>query len=343
MRILIPAFLPLLASTLCAQTTVSLVAATPIAALTSIGGGTSTTFDGKPSGQAIGSYPNSIGLSTSQTVGSNYASAHTICHPSGGYQGSAGFNFFERAYARGSATESAGSSASASSAGATFGGHSVLATFSAAHGTVGRITISWRNNVPATGSASMAIDIGNDGVVEFAQSQAQEISVPYTFGASGQIQVLVTNECRSTGDGTTSTVYTWTELYVHFRPDLTATSTFTPYGQGCSGVTLSATDLVVGNQRTLFMLGTNCFPNSVVVVAFGHDQMNLPLLQGCSLLCNAEWLMLASSDAAGNATLAQTFPATTVGTVFSQFLPLMDSGGALVITASNGVRIDLVH
>jgi hypothetical protein len=324
------------------QTTVSLQAATPIAAMTSASGGT-TSFQGIPQGQPIGSAPQNVFLTTSQNVAGSYLSATTIIYPTTGYQGGAGFNFFERANARGAANEAAGTSASATQTGAVLGAHAVLAVFSAPPTTQGHIRVSFRNNAAVSGGTTGAsVDVGNDGVFEVNQANPGEFSLPYTFGASGQVTVRVGNLCSSNGNGTSSMIYTWTELWVGFQPDLTATCTFTNYGQGCAGVQAAGNQLVVGNQRTIFMLATGCFPSSPTIVAHGSQQIALPLPAGCALLCNAEGLALALADAAGNATWSWTTPVTTLGTTHVQFLPIADQGGALVLRSSNGVRIDLV-
>lgn len=320
-----------------AQTTLSLAAATPIAAVTSAAGG-ATTFQGIAQGQPIGSSPNQVFLSTSQSA-NGYLSATTIVYPTVGYQGGAGFNFFERAYAAGNPGNAAGSSASTSASGATFGPHAVLATFQAAPGTVGNIRVSWRNNDVAAGTANAIVDIGNDGIAEVNQAAPQEFSFPFTFPASGQVVVRVANECRSTGTGTSMAEYTWTEMWVGFQPDLTATCTISSYGQGCAGAMAAGNQIVVGNTRNLFVLATGCFPSGPVIVATGSAQLNLPLLNNCALLCNAETLAITTADAAGNATANWSIPTTALGTTHVQFLPLADQGGALVIRATNGVRV----
>ena len=337
--------LPLLAGCLfasvplAAQTTVALAAATPIAALTSTTAG-GTTFQGVAQGAPIGASPTNLLLMTSQSPTGSYTSATTICYPTLGFQGGAGFNFFERAYARGTAADTAGTSASAAQAGATFGAHAVLATFSAPSGTAGRITVSYRRSAVNGGIASAAIDVGNDGTAEFAQSNAGTFHLPYTFGPSGQVAVRVTNECQSAGNGTANTLYTWTEISVALQPDLTATCTISNYGQGCAGAQAAGTQLVVGNTRTIVVLATGCFPNSVAIVASGSQQVGLTLPGGCSLLCNAEGIALAISDAAGNATSTWSIPTTLVGTQYLQFLPIADVGGSLVIRATNGVKVE---
>lgn len=322
------------------QATVTLAAATPIAAMTR---GAADTFQGVPQGQVIGTSPTNLFLTTSQSPTGAYLSATTICYPTQSYQGSAGFNFFERAYARGASTDVAGSSASTAAAGGTFGPHAVLANFQAAPGTAGRLVVSFRRSAANGGTASAAIDVGNDGTTEFAATTGQQWSTAYTFGPSGQLAVRVANECSSFGASATTTMYTWTELSVTFQPDRTATCTITSYGQGCGGVQAAGTELVVGNTRTVVVLATGCFPNGVALVATGSQQLGLSLPGGCSLLCNAEGVAVVSSDAGGNATATWSLPTTVVGTTYVQFLPLADVNGNLVLRASNGVEVACVR
>lgn len=329
----------LLAASLSAQTTVSLTAATPIATMTS---SAAQTFAVTPQGTSIGPSPNQIFQNSSQSPSPNWLTATTIIYPTLGFNGGAGFNFFERATTRGAVGDSSGTSQSAAAGSATFGGHGVLATFAAAPGTAGNLVISWRNNlatVGANGTANCRIDIDNDGSFEVSQAAQQNFTFPYTIGASGTVDVLVENECRSDGDGQGTNVYTWTELYVSFQPDQTAQCSFTNYGQGCAGAQLAGNELVVGNTRTVFMLGTGCFASSPVVVVIGSQQVGLPLLNGCSLLSNADSLQLVSADAGGNATVSWNLPVTAVGTTFVQFLPIANVGGLLAIRASNGVQL----
>ena len=334
----IPVLCLLVGAALPAQTTLTLSAATPIASMTAIGGGPST-FAVVPMGQAIGAYPNNVFQSTSQSPGGSYLSATTIIYPTQGYQGGAGFNFFERANVRGNVGDAAGSSMSAAAAGAGFGPHAVLATFSAAPGTAGNIVVNWSNNSATAGTAGAMVDVDDDGVIEVSQAAPGSFSIPYTIGASGQVVVRVGNECRSDGNGAGTMVYTWTEMWVGFQPDQTASCTFTNYGQGCAGTQAAGAELVVGSTRTIFTLATGCFPNSPAIVVIGSQQINLPLLNGCALLSSGDTFELAVADAAGNATASWSIPTTAVGTSFVQFLPIANVGGLLAIQASNGVRI----
>jgi hypothetical protein len=292
--------------------------------------------DAVAAGTPIGGSPTNLFLQTSQnTVG--YQSATTICYPTQPYQGGIGVNFFERAYARGDAAAQAGTVA-----GGGFAPHAILATFNAAPGTAGNLILQFRKQTAAGGRTSFAMDVGNDGVLDAQGNQATTVTLPYTFGASGSVAVRVDNECFAVGNGSTSTMYSWTEIWIGFRPDLTATSTIAAYGQSC-GPTAVGSDLVVGNQRILTMLVTGCYPNSPVIAVTGTQANNLQLPGGCSLLCSGEAITLLNADATGLAAKTWSIPVTAIGTAFHQFLPITLSGGNLVITASNGVRIDCVR
>jgi len=329
----------LLSSVLTAQTTVTLITTAPIAVLTSEAGG-ATTFAGIPQNQPIGTSPNSVALTTSQSPAGKYLSAMTNIYPTMAYQGGIGFNFFERAYARGLAGDFSGTSDSGQQTGATLGAHVVLATFAAAPGTAGNIKVHWRNSIPTGGAARAIVDVDNDGTPEVDQAAAGQFSIPYTFGASGQVVVRVSNECTVTGVGLGTFNYTWTEMWVGFLPDLTANCTITSYGQGCSGVLATGGQQIVGTSRHIDVQATGCFASSPVIVATGSQRISLPLPGGCALLSNAEGVTLVSADGAGTATVSWQIPVTAVGTTYMQMLPVTLLNGALALAASNGVEVD---
>lgn len=331
--------LVLLTPGLAAQTTVSIRSASPISVMTNVAGG-NVTFDGIPQNRTIGAWPNHVALSTSQSPAGTgkFLLASTSINPTVAYQGGIGLNFFEHAYCRGDANDFAGSSNSATQSGATLGAHTVLATFSAAPGTVGEIRISLRTNPGTNGTVFATVDVDNDGSNEFAQGTGASVSIPYTIGQSGQVTVRVGNECNVSGLGVSTYNRAYSEIWVGFMPDLTATCNITSYGQGCGGVQATGSDQVTGPTRTLMAHVTGAFPNDPVIVATGSQQISLPLLGGCSLLCNAENVSLVTANGAGAATESWTLPATTIGTTYIQMLPVTLQNGSLVLKASNGIR-----
>ncbi len=341
-RIVVPALLLLPLATLTAQipqTTLSTVTATPIAVLSQVG--TQSAFTVVPANTPVAGTPNTVNINARLDQG-GYASATTIAYPTQPYQGSIGLNFFERAYARGTAAEIAGTSSSAQQNGAMHGPHALLLTFRNAPGTAGRIVFNFRAST--TGAVAGSIDIGDDGNVEFAATAGASREFPFTFGPSGQVVVRVTNDCRATGTGNPNDfVSAWTEIWTGFRPDLTAQCTITAYGTACGGVTANGAEVVIGSSRVLTFLVNGAFANSVVLAASGDRQLGVQLPGGCSLLCNATGVRLLQSDSLGNATDSYAIPATAVGTSWFQFLPLDLLSGNLVLTASNGLRVDCVR
>lgn len=322
-------------------TTISITAATPIAAMTQVAGG-AATFLGIAQGTPISNTPSNVFLNTSQSPSGGWLSATTICYPTMAYQQGIGVNFFERANARGAVGDTSGSSASTSPTGASFGPHAILCTFTNAPGTIGKIRLQFRASPAATGTTGVVLDIGNDGVIDLQSAVGVYQDFPFTFPASGQVTVRLGNECLAAGDGTSTNFYSWTEVWLGFMPDLSATSTFTSYGQGC-GPVAQAGEVVLGTNRVITMLVSGCYPSMPVIAVGGTQPINLPLLGGCSLLCNALDFSLLTADGNGVVTDSWTIPVTLVGRTYHQFLPITLQNNNLVISASNGVRIDCVR
>lgn len=320
-----------------AQTTVSIVTSGPVAAFAD--NGTAPAFQGVAAGTAVANSPRNLFLSARCATG-EYASATTIAYPTQPYQEGIGLNFFERAYVRGSASTVAGSSASASASGAALGPHALLATFSNAPGTAGRIRFDFRANPGTTGAVFGSIDIDADGTVEASTNAGQSFDIPYVIGTSGTVDVLITNECMVTGTGSTLDFQScWTEAFLGFFPDLTATCTFTNYGQGC-GATLQGGEVILGANRVVTLLATGAFPNSPALFVTGSSSLAIPLPGNCSLLSTVEIVDVEQADAVGNVTHTWTFPVIATGTSFHQVLPVRLVNGAVELLATDGLRIE---
>jgi hypothetical protein len=320
------------------QTTIDIRAEGPVAALAQ--SGAQQDFEGVSAGTPIGS-SNRLYLNALLNQGV-YLSATTIAYPTMPYQGGIGCNFFERAYARGTATDVAGTSASPAPTGAQHGPHALLLSFQNTPGTAGKIVFSFRANPGTTGTTSGAIDVGNDGTLELSATQTSRQELPFTFGPTGSLDVRVLNACTVRGTGNASDFQSaWTEIWVGFQPDLTATSSFTNYGAGCANVQAFGGDVLLGSNRVVTMLVTGAFPNDPVLGVSGTQSLNIPLPGGCSLLSTVEVVTVLTADATGNATQTWTMPSTLTGIAYHQFLPMSLQSGAVVLRASDGVRMEL--
>lgn len=332
--------------TLVGQTTLSIVTDGPFGA--GAAAGAQSAVDGIPTGSTVGGFPNNLSLRGRVDLPTGaYASSTTLAYPTQPYAGGAGLNFFERAYARGTSAEQSGSVASAAGPVGAFGPHALLATFQAAPGTVGKIVFSYRVGPYATSTTSGSIDVGNDGTVEASgagASTSQE--VPFTFGPSGSVDVRITNECHVTGTGNVQDfAYAWTEIWVGFRPDLNATCTISSIGQGCNGLSESASETTAGANRVLNFVLSGAAPGSVAISMFGSTQLGLALpgAAGCTLLTNADVFGLVTVGATGIGVDTLVIPMTTTGRVYHQYLPLDVVGGNLVLATTNAIRVDCVR
>ncbi|MBK9385790.1 MAG: hypothetical protein IPN34_13350 [Planctomycetes bacterium] len=320
------------------QTTIDIRTDGPCAVLAQ--SGTQQDFEGVAAGTPIGS-SNRLYVNALLSQGT-YLSATTIAYPTQPFENGIGCNFFERAYARGAASDVAGTSASPAATGAQHGPHALLLSFQNTPGTAGKIVFHFRANPGTTGSTSGAIDLDNNGTIEFRATQTATQEFPFTFGPTGSLDLRVLNDCSVRGTGNTSDFQSaWTEIWVGFLPDLTATSSFTSYGAGCSGAQAFGGDVLLGSNRVVTMLVSGAFPNDPVLGVSGTQPLNIPLPGGCSLLATVEVVTVLTADASGNATQTWTMPATLTGIAYHQFLPLSLQSGALVLRASDGVRMEL--
>ncbi|MBK8979916.1 MAG: hypothetical protein IPM29_28800 [Planctomycetes bacterium] len=305
-------------------------------------GGGQSDFDHVPPGTPIGTGSLILDLSARIDIATprTYLSAMTFAYPTQPYLDGIGVNFFERAYARGLTTDLCGTSASPASNGAQTGSHALLLTFANVPGTRGKVMLSFRASPGTTGTVGATLDIGNDGTLELRTAQAGSFEFPVTMPSSGTLDVRVGNECHVTGSGNVADFQScWTEIWAGFRPDRTASCTIASYGQGC-GPLASATEAVVGTSRVVTFLVTGAFPRDPVIAVTGSGPLNLPLPGGCSLLSTVEVAVLVTADAAGLATHTMVVPATLTGTTHHQFAPVTLQGQNLVLTTSNGIRVD---
>lgn len=325
-----------LAGAASAQANLVITADGPVSSYAVAGSG--SDFDSVPGGTVIGRFPNTLDIGASVNPGSTpNARSVTLAYPSG-FGARTGLNFFERSYCRGALTDRSGTSASATANGANWGGHSLLATFTSPTAIRGELQLSFRADTDTTGTVGAALDIGNDGTVEFSASSGGSFTFPISLAANTPLVCRLTNQCEVTGTGNVNDFqYCWTELYFAFVEAQNTTCAFNNYGAGCGGATAAGADVTVGSQRVVTFVVNGAFPNMPVINAIGDQQLNVPLLAGCNLLCNAIDVSLMQADATGTAVESYTMPLTMAGRSFHQFLPIDIVGNTLVVRTTNGI------
>ena len=86
-----------------------------------------------------------------------------------------------------------------------------------------------------------------------------------------------------------------------------------------------------GNQR-LDLTATGLHPNAITILAFGDQQVNVPLGGGCLLLQNVIWNEIHMSDATGSFSWGRSWPQSVPGAYYMQM-------GSLVVNASNQLEL----
>jgi hypothetical protein len=270
-------------------------------------------------------------------VGDPYAGFITIAYPQ---IGGLSVAVLERGYARGTARESGGTSASLLAAGATTGPHEFLMTIAAAPGTPGTLRISWNAQAELGATVSGAIDVGNDGSFEWTGGAGTRGAIlPMTVGAQPTAVRIVTDGAAAGTGSSADWVNYFADLFVRFDEDVATTCTFTGYGTSC-GPTLAGSAQTVGTEHVVTMTMRNGFAGALALAFAGDQRLALGFGGGCSLLCNATIATVVSIDATGTAQETYRLPYTTIGRAWFQMLPVTLQGQNLVITASNGVELD---
>lgn len=334
--------LPILIALSCSAVTaqgvqVSVAADSPVGVVANVGA--QSVHDGVPAGTAIGRYPQNLDLSARiQTP--EYASSVTLSYPQ---PAGSSVAILHRSYARGATTTHAGTSGSASPAGATQGACSFLVTVTGAAGTTGDLVLSWHASADAGCRMNGALDVGADGSVEWTGGVGYLSHRARVTLGSQPLVARVTLDGQAVGTGVNADfVDVFVDCFVRFEVDQTSSCNFSIYGQSCGPVLTGAAQTVNG-RHVLTMSLAGGFPNAQVLAIAGDQQLALPLGLQCLLLSNVEYAQVLSTNGAGAAQDVHSIPATSTGTLFFQMLPIDVQGGQLILRATNGVQLDCVR
>jgi hypothetical protein len=326
---------PLLALPCLAQgVSVALATDGPVAVVAQAAG--QSQHDFVAAGTPITGHPGNLDVSARVSVGSDYASAVTLAYPQVTGRSVA---ILHRGYARGPATNAAGSSASTSSQGAVQGACSFLVSITGPAGIAGAVTLSWHGAADPSARIAGSIDIGNDGSPEWTGGVgAERQRFAATLGGA-PLLVRVTIDGQAAGAGGSIFVDEFADLFLGFEEDRTSVCAFTLYGQSC-GPVLTGASTTGGGQHALALTLSGGFPNALALAIAGDARLALPLGLGCSLYTDVEVARVVSTDASGAAQDLHTIPSTALGTLYFQMLPFEVIGGQLVLRATNRVQLD---
>jgi hypothetical protein len=207
----------------------------------------------------------------------------------------------------------------------------------------GAIQVTWQSLLKGTATVAASIDIGNDNSAEWqggdVQASIKSAQLPVAFDAQGKIVVKLSLDGTITGAGPFVYSNVYGRLTARFMDASAGKCTITPYGSGCGGAAVAASVLPIGNDHVISLKLTGGFANAFVVEAVGTQAISLPLPAGCSLLCNAQTVLVHPTNAQGEYATTHKVSKFVAITAYHQFLPVDMQGNQLVLRASNGLKI----
>ncbi len=205
-----------------------------------------------------------------------------------------------------------------------------------------RVHVALSGNSVGGGSASLAIDVGDDATLEFRQAvDGARHTFDFVLGGTGATvaRVIVDGHAALAANSTRGAYQLDLDLSMEAAGEQPCQ--FTSYGQGCEGMSLGGVDRIIGTTHAIELNVRGAFPNMPVVLMFGERPLDLriPGYQ-CNLLVNP--LVSLPIQADGNGSLDNTFfvGAGIEGLVFIQAAALRRNGNALELRTSNGARME---
>lgn len=205
-----------------------------------------------------------------------------------------------------------------------------------------RIRVAMGGDSTGGGMASLAVDVGDDGSVEFRQAvDGAPHGFDFLLGGDGATRAkLVVNAHAVPGTNSSRAAYQLDALFSSEAPGEQPCQ-FTNYGQGCDGLGLGGTDRIVGQTHNIELNVRGAFPNAPVILMFGERPLDVPIPgYRCSLYVNPLVSLPIQADAQGN--LDNTFfvGPELAGLIFIQAAALHVDNRVLLLRTSNGARMD---
>lgn len=211
-------------------------------------------------------------------------------------------------------------------------------------GAARRFHLNMDGDASGGGAASVAVDVGDNGSVEFRQAvDGSAHTFAFDLGGLGGATTarVVLNGHAQPAAMSLRGVY---QLGVALNADALAEQPcqFTNYGAGCDGLGLGGVDRIVGMTHNIELNVRGGFPNLPVVLMFGERPLDLPIPGfPCRLLVNPLVTVAIQADQNGN--LDNTFfvgPGLQ-GFVFFQAVVLRrTTSNTLELKTSNGARME---
>lgn len=210
-------------------------------------------------------------------------------------------------------------------------------------GPVRRMQLAMGGNANDGGSAVVALDVGDDGSVEFRRAaDGSAHTFDFVLGGSGASRAKLVLDTHALPTTPSRAAYQLDVTLDTAVPD-EQPCRFASYGQGCDGLGLGGTDRILGQTHNIELNVRGGYPNMPIVLLFGDRPVAFPIPghAPCHLLVNL--LVSVPIQADGNGNLDNTFlvgPGLE-GMLFVQALVLRrGANNTIELKTSNGTRME---
>jgi len=211
-------------------------------------------------------------------------------------------------------------------------------------GPVRRIQLAMDGNANDGGAASVAVDVGDDGSVEFRQAvDGSAHTFDFLLGGLGATTAKLVLSTHALPVPASPRAAYQLDVIVDTSAAGEPPCRFAAYGQGCDGLGLSGVDRIIGVTHNIELSVRGGYPNLPVVLMFAARAADFPVpgFPPCRLLVNPLVSVPIQADPNGNMDNTFLVGPGLEGLLFVQALVVRRStSNTLELKTSNGARME---
>lgn len=210
-------------------------------------------------------------------------------------------------------------------------------------GDVRRVQLAMGGNATDGGAASVAVDVGDDGSVEFRQSvDGSPHTFDFALGGLGAVVAKIVVNTHAQPQAAAPRAAYQLDVSIDTSAAGEQPCRFANYGQGCGGLGLGGSDRIVGLTHNIELNVRGGYPNLPVVLMFGERALNVPIpgFAPCLLLLNPLVTVPIQADQNGNMDNTFIVGPGLEGQLLVQALVLRRANNGFELKTSNGARME---
>jgi hypothetical protein len=201
-----------------------------------------------------------------------------------------------------------------------------------------RLTVTVGGMATAGAAAGLAVDVGNDGSIEWRQDVDGTRHVrTFEIGNVQAVRVIASGHA-AVQTGALRSSYAM-DASLNVSPG-DVPCEMTPFGQGCGGATLGGFDRIISGVHYMTFEVAGAFPDRPIVFWFGDQAINfqIPGLDCFAYTLPAITLtFFADANGSFDNTFLFGFPLS--GTTYVQAIPVTVVDNRLLVRTTNGLRV----